>query len=141
MRYYADAQLPTNWSWKMTDILVNSTLEKRILTHEGLYKYVGNKLHKYKLCLADLSDESSESHKIKSSIMKWVKYDTVYNIPTKHKILDIRINIYKLHPKSTTTFVVEEFNNSVNDYYFKSVEDIDNYSLLEDIDSFLSLLK
>jgi hypothetical protein len=78
---------------------------------------------------------------IKPSKIKWVKFDTLYNIPIKHQVLDIKIYSYKLHPKSITTFIVEEYNGDVNDYYFESIEAFDNHSLLEDINSFLSLLK
>ena len=78
---------------------------------------------------------------IKPSTINWVKFDTLYNIPIKHQVLDMKIYSYKLHPKSITTFVVEEYNGAVNDYYFESIEAFDNHSLLEDINSFLSLLK
>ena len=116
--------------------------EQWILTHEGLYKYINNVLHKFKLWLSDIESPDIETKSmIKPSTINWVKFDTLYNIPIKHQVLDMKIYSYKLHPKSITTFVVEEYNGAVNDYYFESIEAFDNHSLLEDINSFLSLLK
>ncbi len=137
MRYYTDKGIPTNWSYILNDKLIETKNEQWILTQEGLYKYVKNQLHKFKLWLpTDDDDSDSLPSTIKSSNMRWVKYDLAYNIPIQHKIIDVKILIYKLHPKSTTTFIVEELNNIINDYYFASPEAIDNHSMLEDINSF-----
>lgn len=142
MRYYTDKEIPTNWSQMLIKQLTETQKEQWILTHEGLYKYINNVLHKFKLWLADNEPPNIETKSmIKPSTINWVKFDTLYNIPIKHQVLDIKVYNYKLHPKSITTFVVEEYNGDVNDYYFESIEAFDNHSLLEDINSFLSLLK
>jgi len=138
MRYYTDKNMPSNWSYKLANLMEKKTEEQWILTQEGLYKYVNNILHKFKLWL---SDEEIEDGDIKPSNMKWTKFDTLYNIPTIHKVIDMNISTYKLHPKSITTFIVEEKDGKVIDYYFESNELIDNHSLNEDINSFLSLVK
>ena len=142
MRYYTDKDIPNNWSQMLIKQLTETQKEQWILTHEGLYKYINNVLHKFKLWLSDTESPNIETKSIiKPSTINWVKFDTLYNIPIKHKVLDIKIYSYKLHPKSITTFIVEEYNGDVNDYYFESIEAFDNHSLLEDINSFLSLLK
>ena len=142
MRYYTDKDIPNNWSQMLIKQLTETQKEQWILTQEGLYKYINNVLHKFKLWLSDTESPNIETKSIiKPSNIKWVKFDTLYNIPIKHKVLDIKIYSYKLHPKSITTFIVEEYNGDVNDYYFESIEAFDNHSLLEDINSFLSLLK
>jgi hypothetical protein len=142
MRYYTDKEIPNNWSQMLTKQLTEIQKEQWILTHEGLYKYINNVLHKFKLWLSDIESPDIETKSmIKPSTINWVKFDTLYNIPIKHQVLDMKIYSYKLHPKSITTFVVEEYNGAVNDYYFESIEAFDNHSLLEDINSFLSLLK
>ena len=142
MRYYTDKDIPNNWSQMLIKQLTETQKEQWILTHEGLYKYINNVLHKFKLWLSDTESPNIETKSIiKPSNIHWVKFDTLYNIPIKHKVLDIKIYSYKLHPKSITTFIVEEYNGDVNDYYFESIEAFDNHSLLEDINSFLSLLK
>ena len=142
MRYYTDKEIPNNWSQMLTKQLTEIQKEQWILTHEGLYKYINNVLHKFKLWLSDIESPNIETKSmIKPSTINWVKFDTLYNIPIKHQVLDMKIYSYKLHPKSITTFVVEEYNGAVNDYYFESIEAFDNHSLLEDINSFLSLLK
>ena len=142
MRYYTDKDIPNNWSQMLIKQLTETQKEQWILTHEGLYKYINDVLHKFKLWLSEDESPNIETKSIiKPSNINWVKFDTLYNIPIKHKVLDIKIYSYKLHPKSITTFIVEEYNGDVNDYYFESIESFDNHSLLEDINSFLSLLK
>jgi len=142
MRYYTDKEINNNWSQMLTKQLIGTKKEQWILTHEGLYKYINDVLYKFKLWLTDNESLIIETNSmIKPSKIKWVKFDTLYNIPIKHQILDIKIYSYKLHPKSITTFIVEEYNGDVNDYYFESIEAFDNHSLIEDINSFLSLLK
>jgi len=141
MRYYTDKDIPNNWSQMLIKQLTKTQKEQWILTHEGLYKYINNVLHKFKLWLSDNESPIETKSIIKPSKIKWVKFDTLYNIPIKHQVHDMKIYSYKLHPKSITTFIVEEYNGNVNDYYFESDEEFDNHSLLEDINSFLSLLK
>ena len=142
MRYYTDKDIPNNWSQMLIKQLMETKKEQWILTHEGLYKYINNVLHKFKLWLSDNEVPIIETKSIiKPSKIKWVKFDTLYNIPIKHQVHDMKIYSYKLHPKSITTFIVEEYDGNVNDYYFESDEAFDNHSLLEDINSFLSLLK
>ncbi|RZD39491.1 MAG: hypothetical protein CXT73_07575 [Methanobacteriota archaeon] len=141
MRYYTDKDIPNNWSQMLIKQLTETQKEQWILTYEGLYKYINNVLHKFKLRLSDNESPIETKSMIKPSKIKWVKFDTLYNIPIKHQVLNMKIYSYKLHPKSITTFVVEEYNGAVNDYYFESIEAFDNHSLLEDINSFLSLLK
>ena len=142
MRYYTDKDIPNNWSQMLIKQLTETQKEQWILTYEGLYKYINNVLHKFKLRLSDNESPIIETKSmIKPSKIKWVKFDTLYNIPIKHQVLNMKIYSYKLHPKSITTFIIEEYNGDVNDYYFESIEAFDNHSLLEDINSFLSLLK
>ena len=76
----------------------------------------------------------------KPSKIKWIQIDTVYKIPTEHAIIDITTHIYKLHPKSNTSFIIELKDDTIQDYYFESKETLENHSLKEDINSFLSLL-
>jgi len=139
MRYYTDDMIPTNWDTHLKKYLIYSKQEQRILTLEGLYKYIGDDLHKLKLGIP--RNDSDIDHPIKSSDVKWVEFDINYNIPLHHKIITMQISTYKLHPKSTTTFIIEEYDNATNDFYFESDKALDNYSLLEDIDSFLLILK
>ena len=141
MRYYTDKDIPNNWSQMLIKQLKETQKEQWILTNEGLDKYINNVLHKFKLRLSDNESPIETKSMIKPSKIKWVKFDTLYNIPIKHQVLNMKIYSYKLHPKSITTFIIEEYNGDVNDYYFESIEAFDNHSLLEDINSFLSLLK
>jgi hypothetical protein len=138
MRYYTYNEIPNNWKEILTNHLEKTKQEQWILTEEGLYKYINNVLHKFKLWLSE--DETISTETICQSEMRWTKFDTVYNIPTQHQVINMKTSSYKLHPKSITTFIVEE-RDKVSDYYFESEEAIDNHSLLQDIDSFLSMLK
>jgi len=139
MRYYTQTKLPSNTLYLCKKYLNESNSEKWILTCEGLFKYVNNNLHKFKLWLSD-DDLSTNKSPIKPSNLRWIKIDTVYKIPTQHAIIDITKQIYKLHPKSNTSFIIELKNDTIQDYYFESKETLENYSLKEDINSFLSLL-
>ena len=53
MRYYTDKEIPNNWSQMLTKQLTEIQKEQWILTHEGLYKYINNVLHKFKLWLSE----------------------------------------------------------------------------------------
>ncbi len=139
MRYYTQTKLPSNTLYLCKKYLNESNSEKWILTCEGLFKYVNNNLHKFKLWLSD-DDLSTNKSPIKPSNLRWIQIDTVYKIPTQHAIIDITKQIYKLHPKSNTSFIIELKDDKIHDYYFESKETLENYSLKEDINSFLSLL-
>ena len=139
MRYYTQSKLPNNTLYLCKKYLNESNAEKWILTCEGLFKYVNNNLHKFKLWLSD-DDLSTNKSPIKPSNLRWIQIDTVYKIPTQHAIINITKQIYKLHPKSNTSFIIELKDDKIQDYYFESKETLENYSLKEDINSFLSLL-
>jgi hypothetical protein len=140
MRYYTQSKLPNNTLYLCKKYLNESNAEKWILTCEGLFKYVNNNLHKFKLWLSEDEDFLPNNLNIKPSKIKWIQIDTVYKIPTEHAIIDITTHIYKLHPKSNTSFIIELKNDTIQDYYFESKETLENHSLKEDINSFLSLL-
>ena len=54
---------------------------------------------------------------------------------------NVSIILSTFNEKSSTKLIVEKYNNTVNDLYFESNKKHDNFSLKEDITSFLSLLK
>ena len=146
MRYYIQLKDTKYIKEKLKSYLTQTIQEQQILTQEGLFKYIKNQLFKFKLTLKENIDENSASCIInKSTILlsnfQWEKYDDMYNIPVIHNIINIKIDKYKLHPKSSTIFFIETVNGDINDYYFDSRENIDNYFLQEDINSFLSLIK
>jgi len=138
MRYYTDIDNIKNLKIKFKPYLIQKNKEKWILTQEGIYKYFKNQLFKFKLAFCD--DDKLQTGDVVSSNFKWVKYDNAYNIPVLYTIIDVDTEKYKLHPKSSTTFIIEKMDGGINDYYFESNEQIDNYSLKEDINSFLSLV-
>ena len=139
MRYYIETQLPSNILYLYKSNLNTTVEEQWILTCEGLYKYVNNQLHKFKLWLSK-DNFPPNNLNIKLSNMRWIKTETVYKLPIQHAIINITKQIYKLHPKRNTSFIIELINNKIHDYYFESNEELENHSLQEDINSFLSLL-
>ena len=139
MRFYTETKLPSNTLYLCKKYLNESNSEKWILTCEGLFKYVNNNLHKFKLWLSE-DDLLTNNSTIKSSNLRWIQMDTVYKIPTQHAIINITKQTYKLHPKSNTSFIIELKEDKIQDYYFESKENLENHSLKEDINSFLSLL-
>ena len=66
MRYYTQTKLPSNTLYLCKKYLNESNSEKWILTCEGLFKYVNNNLHKFKLWLSD-NDLSTNKSPIKPS--------------------------------------------------------------------------
>ena len=118
MRYYTQTKLPSNILYLCKSYLNEINDERWILTCEGLYKYVNNQLHKFKLWLSE-DDFQSNNLNIKPSKLKWIKTDTVYKIPTKHVILNVKQHKYKLHPKSNTSFIIELTDDKIQDYYFE----------------------
>ena len=113
--------------------------EKWILSSEGLYKHFKSDLWKFKIKFNDNPIIKNDS--LISSNFHWDKTNISYNIPILHEIVDIEIIKYKLHSKSSTVFIIEQLNDAINDYYFISNKNIDDYSLQEDINSFLLMLK
>ena len=113
--------------------------EKWILSNEGFYKYFKGDLWKFKIKFND--NPIIKNDILISSNFHWNKNNKSYNIPILHEIVDVEIIKYKLHPKSSTVFIIEQLNDKINDYYFISNKNIDDYSLKEDINSFLLILK
>ena len=87
MRYYTQSKLPSNTLYLCKKYLNELNAEKWILTCEGLFKYVNNNLHKFKLWLSEDEDFLPNNLNIKPSKIKWIQIDTVYKIPTEHAIM------------------------------------------------------
>lgn len=119
----------------------NELDEKWILSDDGIYKYSDNKLFKYKCKLeSNIIRDNIEDTIIETSEC-WKNYSEEDIIPINHEILHVKKIIYKFNEKSLTSLIFEYINNNIHDFYFESNESIDNYSVKEDINSFLSLLK
>ena len=140
MRYYINIDNLSQTKHFLYEKKKKEVDENWILTNEGLYKYVKNNLFKYKLDLT-IEDTPEKYGDIMVRNMHWKKYSEEWNIPLSHDIVKIKKVEYKLHEKSLTSFIIEYLENKIHDYYFESRENIDNYSLKEDINSFLSMLK
>jgi len=146
MRYYLSSNISPNFN-KIKDLLVNKKTEKLFLSFDGLHKINNkDKLLKYKLKTSHIKrtepillDKFPDIILYESDV-QWVSsVDEIMQIPYEHSNIEIIKTIYKLHPKSITNFIVER-RNLVNNIYFSSKETIDNFSLKEDIDHFLTLL-
>jgi hypothetical protein len=140
MRYYININKLSQTKHSIYEKKKNETDENWILTNEGFYKYTKNNLFKYKLDLTN-EDTPEKYGDIMVRNISWKKHSEEWNIPLSHDIVKIKKVEYKLYNKSSTSFIIEYMENEINDYYFESVENIDNYSLKEDINSFLSMLK
>ena len=77
MRYYTETKLPSNILYLCKSYLNTTIDEQWILTCEGLYKYVNNQLHKFKLWLSE-HEFPPTTLNIKPSNMRWIKTETVY---------------------------------------------------------------
>jgi len=143
MKYYIQELLHINESNLNNLNKSVNYLEKQILIKDGLYKTKNDKIYKYKLFDNEtfLINNYIDNFTLICSNTFWKKMQEVFHLPYEHHIFKLTTITYKLFPTSTTKFIIEkDENNTILDFYFVLKETHDNFSLKEDITSFLSLL-
>ena len=114
------------------------------ICQDGQYQMVKNKLYKWTF-------PSTQTEKIVNYIQDYTllssekeildKNEIIWRIPYKHISKEIKKNIFMLHPKSQTSFVIEKCEGEIIDFYFESQHKSHQKTLKEDIISLLSYLK
>jgi Rad3-related DNA helicase len=99
-----------------------------ILTNMGIIRELNNKLFNVQYIL-NLEEENDECYHIKKNIKK----NIVYQIPVENKIINIKKIIFNFG--KTTNFVIEYFDNKINDFYIsiKNDQNLENYFLKQEI--------
>ena len=113
----------------------------KILTGDCLIKEHNGKLYKYEIHdnNADIRvDNFIKNYTLLGTDFYEKKLDQIFHIPFDHHLLNIKQYVYSL--KGGTKFMVEYQDGKMIDFYFKSSEHCTNFSLKEDIYSFLSIL-
>jgi len=144
MRYYPCRELSLDNIRKQLD---HMTLEVRdetwLLSQNGYYKYVKDKLMIYKLNLYNNDHKLEKYVKDIDFIVSnntWKKIEERYNIPPLSIKIKAKVYIFSPNSRSTFRFIVERYDTGKIDYYFTSPESFENHSLKEDICSFLIAL-
>lgn len=115
--------------------------ETIIYSEEGIFSIQKNTLYK------ETIEDGSSSHLIiddidfilDKSIVSRIKFP--YKLPFNFLSKKFEKIIYALNPKSRIKLVVEKSSAKIYNIYFITDEDIKNFSICEDIVTFLSLLK
>ena len=134
MRYYLN-NLYTPDTQKLNEYLKKQKKEQIILAMDGLYKYVGEDLFKFKI--TGNNDDIIIDGDIIGTDIYWKKYNRTFQIPFIFK--KIEMDIYDFNIEKDVTLRIEKINNKISDYYFLSSYTYDNFFLKEGIISFLSL--
>ena len=143
MIYYLE-ELHFSSSWDLSSLYKSSTKETTILSDDGLYKMNHNKMNKYKIIPINKSFHIKNyihNYTLISADYEYKKQGTLSVIPYNHVVLQTQVDKYRLHPKSSTAFVIINYKNIKKDFYFESSLSPHDSSLHEDILSLLSYLK
>jgi hypothetical protein len=145
MRYYPDENIDIcDIKQKMNDCSCSERVDKILLTHYGMFKYINDALVVSKFNLMEEGNMSIKKYVKNVDFMitpnKWGKTDERYQLPFVNKIIQLKTRSFSPRKGSKFKFIVEETLDGIVDYYFKSPESYDNHSLKEAIGSFLDKL-
>lgn len=135
-------EIPKNINFDSIEKFKNKELTiTNLYSEEGLFRIQNDKLFKINIIDNDFNKYSINDIDFlldKSDIhLKLFNYKIPFNFESK-KMVQI---IYSLNNNSKIQLVIEHVNQKLHDVYFTTNYDIANYSIKEDICTFLSLLK
>lgn len=115
--------------------------ETCIYSEEGIFSIQKNSL--YKESIEDKTSSHFIIDKIDFTLDKSIitKERYPYKLPFKFLTKKFKQTTYGLNPKSKIKLIIEESSAKIYNMYFLTDEDIKNFSISEDIVTFLSLLK
>ena len=120
---------------------LNESSETNIYSEEGIFSIQKNILYK-----KTIEDHTANHFTINEldfildkSVITLKAYP--YKLPFNYSSKKFRQTTYALNPKSKLKLVIEHTSVKIYDMYFLTYEEIKNYSISEDIVTFLSLLK
>jgi len=126
------------------EFISNEKNEKIILTIDGFYKIIDNKIEKFKY-ISNNSRVIENFYKDFSLIGEDIyekKINYITHIPYENETIEIKTIKYKTVEKSTNFMVFELIDNRIKDFYFLSEKklDEDNIFFQNDISLFLNSL-
>ena len=137
-------ELPFSSGWNLKPFHKSTSKETIILSNDGIYKIIHDKLSKYKIIPTNNPFDIKNyinNYTLVSGDFEYKKQTPPTYIPYNHAVLQTQIEKYRLHPKSPTAFVIIHYENNKKDFYFETPYSPYDSSLREDILSFLSYLK
>lgn len=121
-----------------------------LLSDQGFFKYIDDKLYKhsinYKQSFNSYDKFLNKYTLIVSKNNEFFKHKyPINNIPFNHKSIIKTTCTYKINDNSNTSLIIEFINdkndiNNINDLYFISNLNHDDFSFIEDISYFIDLL-
>jgi hypothetical protein len=121
-----------------------------LLSDQGFFKYIDDKLYKhsinYKQSFHVYDKFLNKYTLIASKNNEFFKHKyPINNIPFNHKSIIKTICTYKINDNSNTSLIIEFISdkndiNNINDLYFISNLNHDDFSFIEDISYFIDLL-
>lgn len=117
-------------------------ITNKIYSDEGIYYVVSDKIYKYNIhdepCIKTTFTVNGKEYKIIIDKSSETKERCLSQIPFNHVCIQQELIKIKYQPHSIVSCILEKINGAVYDFYFETFEDVDNYSVIEDISSFLS---
>jgi len=143
MRYYLDMDKPVGHATKLQKLASAKKIKRSVMyAKDGLYFYDKGVLYKHKLQLDDktVKENNYIGHRTLYHVDIKLRQDKMtYRLPLEHSIGVVATTSYKLGPRSSLTFIVEEMNGQLTNYYFESKGR--PREIRAEISSFLSALK
>ena len=109
--------------------------EKKILTNDGYYKFINNKLYKFNINL-----KINSENEMCFDIIENLKKENILQIPYDNIEVIIEKKIYTINDE--TTLIFEYYKDKINDFYIisKTKLNINDYIFKEEISYIKNLL-
>ena len=124
----------------------NPYVKNHLISNDGIYECVNDKIFK-KYAIDSTIIKCKKLLNNFGELDLWIdnthfKNTIVYRIPSKYILQKTSEYVYKVSKNSLVSFnvIIDNNKGTIIDYYFYTNEDINHRFVLEDIDTFLSLL-
>ena len=109
--------------------------EKKILTNDGFYKFINNKLYKF-----NINFKIDTENNICFDINEDVRKENIYQIPYDNIEISIEKKIYTINDE--TSLIIEYYKDKINDFYIvsKTKLNINDYIFKQEISYINDLL-
>lgn len=109
--------------------------EKKILTNDGFYKFINNKLYKF-----NINFKIDTENDICFNINETVRKENIYQIPYDNIEIIIEKKTYIINDE--TSLIIEYYKDKINDFYIvsKTKLNINDYIFKEEISYINDLL-
>jgi hypothetical protein len=120
--------------------LIKSDNYSYILSCDGIFKLHNDAI--YKLKISDNNSEKKTINNVDLLLDKsyLIKKDTNHIPFTSYDLLDINVNIYGLRDNANLKLYIEKRGHKIYDVYFIANDKLDEYNLVDDINTFLTML-